>query len=89
MCTPHMQYTIGMAYNLVYQMYDITLSSSLSAKEWLFEVISLERVSCRFSTLALKCPLMILQSEHENCVVSKVFVETWLKICEIREIKEP
>ena len=37
-----------------------------------FESISLERVSCRFGSLALRCcPLMCLQSEREKCVCHK------------------
>ena len=39
-----------------------------------FEGISLERVPCGFGSLAQGCcPSMLLQSEHENCVVCQNF----------------
>jgi len=49
---------------------------------------SLERVPCRFGSLALGCcPSALLQSEREKCVLCvEIFLETF---CEISKIKDP
>ena len=59
---------------LVYLTSTITLSSTQACScqhtDAYFEVISLETVPCRFGSLAPGCcPLMLLESDRENCVL--------------------
>ena len=58
-----------------------------------FEGISMERVPCRFCSLALGCcPSTVLQSEHEQCVCcvsQKIFSEIFLQMRKICKIRDP
>ena len=56
-----------------------------------FKSISLEGVPCGFGSLALGyCPSMLLQSEHENCVMCQnLSLKYFHKQLKIRKIKDP